>query len=107
MGIGKDPTSLKELFQGMIPDFSEVLRGRVISNNPLQIQVLGDDKLILRSNIICLPRHLSDYTTSCDITLGNGVGATIKIYNALKVGETVFILSFNKGKKYYILDREA
>jgi hypothetical protein len=29
------------------------------------------------------------------------------VYNALKVGETVFILSFNQGKKYYILDREV
>lgn len=34
-------------------------------------------------------------------------GATIKIYNALKVGDTVYMLSYNHGKKYYILDREA
>ena len=33
--------------------------------------------------------------------------ATIRHYNALKVGETVIILSFNSGKKYLVLDREA
>lgn len=31
--------------------------------------------------------------------------ATITVYNALKPGETVHLLSFNNGKKYYILDR--
>ncbi len=32
-------------------------------------------------------------------------GAQITIYNGLKVGERVYILSFNYGKQYYILDR--
>uniref|UniRef100_A0AAU8AX28 DUF2577 domain-containing protein n=1 Tax=Dulem virus 37 TaxID=3145755 RepID=A0AAU8AX28_9CAUD len=31
--------------------------------------------------------------------------ATMTVYNALKVGETVHILSFNHGKQYYVLDR--
>ena len=33
--------------------------------------------------------------------------ATIRHYNALKVGEIVIIISFNHGKKYYVLDREV
>ena len=153
MEINKGPTSIKELFQGMIPDSSSVLRGQVIQESPLQIQIIGDDKLVLHTNIICLPRHLSDYTTEIDIELGGGsinshthldgkhphglsgghsqysgsglhehpstegahinwlqdfnvYGAKIKVYNSLKVGELVYILSFNEGKKYYILDRE-
>ena len=36
----------------------------------------------------------------------NVYGASIKHYNALREGETVFMLSFNSGKKYYVLDRE-
>lgn len=32
-------------------------------------------------------------------------GAKINIYNSLNVGEKVYILSFNYGKQYYILDR--
>ena len=33
--------------------------------------------------------------------------ATIRHYNALKVGEVVYILSFNHGKRYFVLDREC
>lgn len=152
----QEPMSLKQLFQGMVPEAMEVLQGTVISASPLKIQVVNDEKLVLTENIISLPRHLSDYTTTIDIQLGKGTinsvtrsgqgthphgssgqhgghtggdgshshpdsegahvhnvatfniyGATITVYNALKVGETVYILSYNHGKKYYIFDREA
>lgn len=148
--------SVKQLFQGMVPEAMEILQGKVTSASPLKIQVVNDEKLVLTENIICLPRHLSDYTTTIDIQLGKGFinsvtrsgqgthphgssgqhgghtggdgshshpasegahvhnvatfnisGATMTVYNALKVGETVYLLSFNHGKKYYILDREA
>ncbi|WP_195985385.1 DUF2577 family protein [Clostridium sp. D33t1_170424_F3] len=152
----QEATSLKQLFQQMVPEAVEVLRGTVISASPLKIQVENDDKLVLTQNIICLPRHLSTYTTTIDIQLGKGTinsvtrsgqgthphgnsgehgghtagdgahdhpdtegahvhnvatfniyGAAMTVYNGLKAGEKVFILSFNHGKKYYILDREA
>lgn len=148
-----DPTSLKEVFQGLIPDGLGVIQGKVTSVSPLKIQVVNDDKLILSENIICLPRHLSTYKTTVDIALGGGIssvtgtgqgshshgggehdehisgsgghshsgdglhthalvtyaitGASMTVYNGLKVGDTVYILSFNQGKKYYILDRRA
>lgn len=161
----QESMSLKEAFQGLVPEAMAVIRGRVISEAPLKIQVINDDKLILEKNIICLPRHLTDYqtwlsfdnpkikqkisiydraekeklpgtvvageephtprsddqpapiiTTTTDIIFGKKAfdGATeplpafheITIYNHLRVGEIVYILSFNHGKKYYILDRE-
>lgn len=152
----QEPTSLKQLFQSMVPEAMTVVRGTVISASPLKIQVINDDKMILEQNIICLPRHLSTYQTTVDITLGKGsinsvtqagqgthphgssgehgghaggsgahshpetegahvhnvatfniFGASMTVYNGLKVGDVVYILSFNHGKKYYILDREA
>ncbi|MDR1754398.1 MAG: DUF2577 domain-containing protein [Eubacterium sp.] len=159
----QQPTSIKETFQNMIPKSMAVIRGRVISASPLKIQALNDEKLIIRENIMCLPKHLTNYTTKCDIMLDDGeidsetqsggmhrhsksssgihdeysesdgsqfqeetdnnseldgehthnqttfnvYSATIKVYNALKENEAVYILSFNEGKKYYILDREA
>jgi hypothetical protein len=123
-----EPTSFKECVQSMMSEPMAVLRGEVISEKPLEIQVVNDKKMTLHENIMCLPRHLTDYTTTCDIKLGGGTldsqtnsveghshrlttfsitGAEIKVYNSLKYGEMVYILSFNKGKKYYILDREA
>lgn len=32
-------------------------------------------------------------------------GATMTVYNALKVGDKVHLLSFNAGKQYYVLDK--
>lgn len=133
-----EQTSLKGLFQKMIPDSMGVIKGKVVSASPLKIQVVNDDKLLLSENLICVPRHLSDYMTTCDLMLGKGTldsqtyndgehgghlsgtganqhklatfniySATLKVYNALKVGDTVYLLSFNEGKKYYVLDREV
>lgn len=136
-----------------MPEALEIIKGKVISASPLKIQVINDDKLILSENIICLPKHLTTYTTTIDISLGSGSissasgggqgshshsggthgghtsgegthshtgdgehthsldsfaisGASMTVHNGLKVGEMVYILSFNHGKKYYILDRE-
>ena len=146
--------SVKQLFQGMVPEALEILQGKVVSEKPLKIQILNDEKLVLSENIICLPRHLTNYKATIDIALGKGAissvtttgqgthahgtsgshggheggdgahshpategahvhaaatfsltGATMTVYNALKSGEIVYILSFNHGKKYYILDR--
>lgn len=146
--------SLKEAFQSIVPESMEVVRGVVLNDNPLKIQLTNDEKMTLNSNLIILPRHLSDYTAKCDIELDGGtissetssagehthglngeheghedgdgshehlgagghshglrsfklIGASMKIYNALQTGERVFLLSFNKGKKYYVLDREV
>lgn len=152
----QEPTSLKQLFQSMVPEAMAVVRGKVVSASPLKIQVINDDKMILEEAIICLPRRLSTYQTVVDIVLGKGgidsvtrsgqgthphgssgahgghtggdgshghpdsegahvhnvatfniFGATMTVYNGLKAGDVVYILSFNHGKKYYILDREA
>lgn len=147
-----EQTSLKGLIQGMIPDSMGVIMGKVVSASPLKIQVINDDKLLLSENLICVPRHLSDYTTTATFTVGKGslssvttasgshehtggshdghtegngnhehsggthshplasftlAHGTLTVHNALKVGETVYLLSFNEGKKYYVLDREV
>ena len=122
-----EETSLKEMFQGMIPDGAGVIRGKVTSASPLVIQADNDPKLILNANNLCVPRHLTNYSTTCTISttgphghagcvVGSGhsgdgthahTNATITVFNALKTGEAVFLLSFNEGKKYYVLDREG
>ncbi len=136
-----EKTSVKQLFQEMNKGNTvEVLQGIVISENPIKIQMINDEKLIIGTNITYIPRHLTDYKTHIDIVQKDGVvdshtkidgnhshsgvhGQTsatahthsldtfhiydmeITVYNALKVGEKVHILSFNHGKQYYVLDR--
>ena len=143
MGNKTEKTSVKQLFQEMSKGNTvEVLQGIVISENPLKIQMINDEKLIISANITYVPRHLTDYKTQIDIVQKSGTidsqtktdgshshsgvhGQTsatahshaldtfhiydmeITVYNALKTGEKVHVLSFQQGKQYYVLDRVA
>jgi len=100
-------TSLKGLFQSLCPQDVTVIIGRVVSDSPLSIQAVNDAKLTLHENLLCLPKHLTDYTVECDIEELGLSGGKIKINNALKTGEIVYLLRFNEKKRYYILDREG
>lgn len=136
--------SLKEMFQGMIPQAAEIMQGKVISTSPLKIQMVNDEKLIITDRITVVPWHLTDYTTKIDIEQRDGTidsktkldgkhkhlfpedppnvsttekehrhwletyniyTATIRVHNALKVDDMVYVLAINNGKLYYVLDR--
>lgn len=149
----KENTSLKQMIQEMNKNENEILLGIVKSINPLKIQIINDEKLIIGANNTYIPKHLTNYMTTVDIASGsvdgltveggehkhmyngntataedpehshkyngetqtskhshtisalNITGATMTVYNALKVGESVHIMSFNHGKQYYVLDR--
>lgn len=64
-------TSLKQLFQGMIPVGSTILRGTVTKDDPLEITAVNDSKLIISGNQLVVPWHLTDYTTHADYTMGD------------------------------------
>lgn len=117
-----EKTSLKQLFQGITGGEVEVVQGIVKSASPLKIQIVNDEKLVIGANITYVPRHLTDYSTTCSLAKGikgsvyepadDGSRLTdftfsgsITVHNALKAGEKVHILSFNHGKQYYVLDR--
>lgn len=117
-----EKTSIKQLIQQMTGDGLEVLQGIVKSASPLKIQIVNDEKLIIGPNITYVPRHLTDYTTTCSLSKGDRgsvygpandgsrltdftFSGSITVHNALKAGEKVHVLSFNHGKQYYVLDR--
>lgn len=64
-------TSLKQLFQGMIPVGSTILQGTVTKDDPLEITAVNDSKLIISGNQLVVPWHLTDYTTHADYTMGD------------------------------------
>lgn len=126
-------TSLKQLFQGMIPDGDEIMEGTVIQIDPLKIQMTNDEKLIINERITIVPWHLTDYKTRAtyrkmdgtldswtkpdshheidgckhyleDFNLYRGI---IVVHNALRKGDKLHILALNHGKLYYVLDRVA
>lgn len=129
-------TSLKQLFQGMIPVDAEIMEGIVIQTGPLKIQMTNDEKHIINERVTIVPWHLTDYTTRATYRKMDGtldswtkndgahadpVGGThvhhgedfnlykgiIIVHNALRKGDKLHILSLNHGKLYYVLDRVA
>ena len=99
-----EANSIKGLIQGLIPDPGGVMKGIVKSVSPISIQVDGDDKLLLNDTTLILPKHLTNYSVLVSIP-DVVTGVLMSVNNALSVGEKVYLLSFNKGKQYYILDR--
>lgn len=64
-------TSLKQLFQSMIPVGTAILQGTVTKKDPLEITATNDSKLIISGNQLIVPWHLTDYTTHADYTMGD------------------------------------
>lgn len=123
----QEPMSIKEAFQGLIPDSMAVQQATVISESPLKIKMVNDEKLMPGENLLIVPRHLSKYKTKVDLNIGDEGNITgtatgsegtstirmlqlskyeMTVHNDLKLGDVVYVLSFNNGKKYYILDKE-
>ncbi len=121
-------TSLKEAIQRMAKvGVPELLEGTVISEKPLKIQIANDSKLIISEAITVVPRHLTEYKTTLDISFSgdttlnsttevnsmhshrlkdfNIFNAELTVHNELKKGERVHILALNNGKKFYVMDR--
>lgn len=125
--MGEKATSIKQLIQQMIPENIGLIEGVVVKTSPLSIQVVNNPKMVVSGPILVIPKHLTDYKTTCtintsgppvlsgDTTMANehyhnlnelGLsGATITVHNALKKGEKVYMLRFNGGRQYYVLDR--
>lgn len=106
---------------------SDFVFGKVISTDPLQIQV--DQKLILTRAQLVLTRSVTDFDTKVTLKKSDGwkteerAGGSlaeafashdhdielnevkIKIHNALKSGEEVILLKKKGGQKYLVIDR--
>ncbi len=100
-------TSLKQLFQSMIPGGPEIMEGTVIQTDPLKIQMTGDEKHIISERVSIIPWHLTDYKTRATIPDQSIEKAIITVHNVLRKGDKLHVLSLNNGKLYYVLDRVA
>lgn len=138
----EDQTSLKQMIQSMVPDGAGVVEGTVTNADPLEITLTNDAKMILSSNSLIVPEHLTEHKIEADIMVADGAlyaptgaenengehehpgiaksgkhahelkgfqitGGRIILHTGLKAGEIVYLLSYNNGKKYYVLDRRG
>ncbi|MDR1408860.1 MAG: DUF2577 domain-containing protein [Oscillospiraceae bacterium] len=95
-------TSIKGLIQELAPTGAGVIAATVLSVNPLEVQGIADQKLLLSDVSLVVPRNLTDYTVTAEIA---GAEQTVILKNGLAPGDTVYLLSMGSGSKYYILDR--
>ena len=108
----EDQTSIKQMIQSMSPDGAGVVEGTVTNAAPLEITLTNDAKMILSANSLIVPERLTDHEIETDIVMGIDTLHTptevkINLHTGLKVGEIVYLLSYNNGKKYYVLDRRG
>lgn len=79
--MGKNKTggamSIKGMIQNLQVENMEVVQGKVISVNPLKIQVESDEKLVIGANSIYIPQHLTDYTTTVEIADPSSVSVSM------------------------------
>lgn len=98
-------TSVKQLIS-IISDKGKisvsVLEGSVISGSPLKITLTNDTKMVLTSVDLIVPEHLRAYAPVVKIA---GNNYTIPVRDGLAAGDKVYLLVFNNGKKFYVLDR--
>ncbi|MCM1227684.1 MAG: DUF2577 domain-containing protein [Clostridium sp.] len=81
----EDQTSLIKLIRELMPPPPEVILGRVISEDPLEVQGVNDEKLKIFGSTLILSKRFRD--------------------TPLALGEEIHILVFNNGKSYYALER--
>ena len=55
----QEPTSLKQMFQSMLPEGPSVKEGIVTSTSPLSVTLKNDAKMILSANSLIVPRSLT------------------------------------------------
>lgn len=94
---------------------ANMVLGTVISAAPLKIKI--DQKLVLGTAQLTLTRNVTDYSlvvtpewttgSAGDPTHAHAIAGqkTIKIHNALKVGEQVALMHNAGGQKYIVIDR--
>lgn len=103
-------TSLRELMRAAVGiRTASIITGKVTDTDPIEISVDNDPKLVLDEDNVFIPKHLTDYTVSIHISGtidGHTIGTrTCKVKNGLEEGDKVYLLSYDEGALYFVLDR--
>jgi hypothetical protein len=124
----EESTSIKQLINRIAADSfvpSGIEVGVVSGTSPLTVKIPNDSKRTLYEADLVVPEHLTDY--EIEITPDDwkseetGGGSSyaqfeshsheikgkkkITVHGALKKGDKVYLLSYNDGKKYFVIDR--
>ena len=82
---------------------SNIIVGSVSQTTPLQIHADNDPNLLITDGNCFVPQGLTDYTVSIEIPSVGTKNCTIK--GSLKRGDSVYMLSVERGALYFLLDK--
>lgn len=99
-------TSIKELLVKLMDvRESTIITGTVTSADPLEIQADNDSQLTIDEDNCFLPEHLTDHAVNISIPHIGTERCTV--HSALKKGERVYMLQYERGALYFVIDREG
>ncbi|KIL72553.1 DUF2577 domain-containing protein [Bacillus badius] len=81
-----------------------ILDADVISDSPLSIRLMKNNKLVFSEEFFIIPESLTDHTVQVQTPRGT---ETHTILNALKAGDELTVASIQGGGSYYILGRKG
>ena len=80
---------------------TDLVYGRVISTNPLKIQLANESRLILTQSFLILTKLCREMK----ITIAEGQQVTL--WTGLQAGDSVLMLRVLKGSKFIVLQKEG
>ncbi|GAA0378971.1 DUF2577 domain-containing protein [Bacillus horti] len=93
-----------------------ILYGKVLKNNPLEVNV--DQRFTLSSDFLIVPEHLTRYEVDLthqhevivdgvNVTTRNALPEKLVIREGLSEGDPIILLRVQGGQKYLIMDKVA
>lgn len=85
---------------------TDLVYGKVISTNPLRIQINNEAKLVLTEKFLMLSQLCKDKKIEVEIpTVPEPLEITL--WEGLRVGDSVSMLRVLQGSKFYVLQKEV
>lgn len=80
----------------------DIFEGKVINDNPLQVQI--NQRLILEKSQLIIPQRLTRHTVQ--LYVGN-VPTNYEYRNQLKLNDELILISAQGGQKFLVVDRKG
>lgn len=91
---------IKSIYNDM-PNPVNILICKVLNTN-LDLQVVDEPKKNIPNSFVTKIKSLTDYKIDMEI---EGTKREVTIYNALKTGDIVVVISFNNSQSFVIVDK--
>lgn len=106
--------TMRELSRPIENHVVDLVVGKVTSLNPLKVKLdkieLTDDFLIVgamcKQKTIDIPVMSTSTAGSTEPHKHTTPKITVTLWRGLKVGDTVYLIKYSKGQKYFLLQRE-